>query len=341
MEQQYILGNYHQCLSLIDNKFVSIRNTYRQPTETQAGRLMHACSRLQTCDCNVLCQYLISIAHHLNEIDVKQFLESQFYIESELRLPFDAFLYWIQLEISRSNFEYAAYLIKNYISQSTRLEQQNESANANMIGGGKDAGQNQYYRGLFGGMRGFNSYTNAQQNKDLPLSKDQYFKLLELLIFFVILPHLGMQHTFQQLKELPMPKHIKTAFEARLTDIRNVVVADIKLTNQEQLLIKGQDQKSNKLQQQANQLNENGQQQSISPEEIQAEIKQQQQMIQKEQQKLRQLQAKRILRAIAGICVVVLFYIAIKRGTLKRFVLWLIQMRLVKWFMGVIFNYKY
>lgn len=41
------------------------------------------------------------------------------------------------------------------------------------------------------------------------------------------------------MKDLPMPKSFRTALEQKLIEIRNTVVADIKLTNDEKLLIKG------------------------------------------------------------------------------------------------------
>ena len=94
---------------------------------------------------------------------------------------------------------------------------------------------------MFGGMRkggtrlmgsgGFS--VNA---KDLPLSKSEYYELLELLVFFIWLPSKGYEETTREIRDLPMPKELRAAFENRLIDIRNTAVADLKITNAEKIL---------------------------------------------------------------------------------------------------------
>jgi hypothetical protein len=70
----------------------------------------------------------------------------------------------------------------------------------------------------------------------LPLKNDQYYELLELLIFNIHLPNLGMSKTISILQdEIPMQKEIKDKFIERLVKIRNVVVADVQLTNGEEI----------------------------------------------------------------------------------------------------------
>ncbi len=49
--------------------------------------------------------------------------------------------------------------------------------------------------------------------RDLPLSKEEYYELLELLIFYVLLPSQGYDKTLHELKQLPMPKEVRKAFE--------------------------------------------------------------------------------------------------------------------------------
>ena len=52
-----------------------------------------------------------------------------------------------------------------------------------------------------------------------------------------------MQETKSQLNEIPMSKEMRIMFLQRLKDIRNTVVADVKLTNEEKLMVKGQSAK--------------------------------------------------------------------------------------------------
>ena len=61
--------------------------------------------------------------------------------------------------------------------------------------------------------RGLGSGGFGVNNRDLPLSKDEYNELLELLVFFVLLPWRGFSETVRQMRELPMTKHQKGAFE--------------------------------------------------------------------------------------------------------------------------------
>jgi hypothetical protein len=49
--------------------------------------------------------------------------------------------------------------------------------------------------------------------KDLPLGKNEYYQLLELLVFFILLPSKGFDETTQDLRDLPMPKEYRSAFE--------------------------------------------------------------------------------------------------------------------------------
>lgn len=70
------------------------------------------------------------------------------------------------------------------------------------------------------------------------MSKQEYYELLELLIFFATLPDIGFKETKKLVKQLPMPKKLQLSFLTRLTDIRNTIVADVKLTNEEKILIK-------------------------------------------------------------------------------------------------------
>ena len=64
----------------------------------------------------------------------------------------------------------------------------------------------------------------------LPLASFEYFELIELLVFQIVLPSRGLSAAHRQLKEVPLPKRISVQFENRLVDIRNVTVADVALS---------------------------------------------------------------------------------------------------------------
>ena len=52
--------------------------------------------------------------------------------------------------------------------------------------------------------------------RELPLSKEEYFELLELLIIYVMLPSRGYKRTLESMEELPMPAAAKETFRKRL-----------------------------------------------------------------------------------------------------------------------------
>lgn len=90
-------------------------------------------------------------------------------------------------------------------------------------------------------MRGVGSKTFSMSGQPsntsdvLPLTNQEYYTLLELLVFHVNLPMYGMSETVRLLKETPMNAKIKSQFVARLGKVRNFVVADVTLTNGKQL----------------------------------------------------------------------------------------------------------
>lgn len=145
-------------------------------------------------------------------------------------MPFDPFTEWIQLEIYRGNYERADNLLRQYIYQSTRLKTESESSS-----------KQEYYKGMFGGMKHQRSMMGAGSfgmniTKDLPLSKDEYYTLLELLVVYIWLPSKGYDETLIEMNDLPMPQEIRAGLEKRLVDIRNTVVADLKITQAEQFI---------------------------------------------------------------------------------------------------------
>ena len=83
-------------------------------------------------------------------------------------MPLAVFTQWVQLEIYRKQYEKAGNLIRKYIYQSTRLNE----------------GEKQEEMDVFGMRRWATGVS-----KDLPLSKDGFYELIELLVFNVMLPY--------------------------------------------------------------------------------------------------------------------------------------------------------
>jgi hypothetical protein len=166
--------------------------------------MLHNCMRNNECECSQLCSYLIAIAFHRKESDITSFLQGGGFLnEPEIRMPFEPFMEWLQLEIYRGNYEKADELLRQYIFQSTRLKTESESTS-----------KQEYFKGMFGGMRHQRSMMGTGSfgmniTKDLPLSKDEYYQLLELLVVYIWLPSKGYQETIAEINDLPMPQEIR------------------------------------------------------------------------------------------------------------------------------------
>ncbi len=65
------------------------------------------------CECSPLCSYLIAIAFHRKESDISAFLQGGGFLnEPEIRMPFDSFTEWIELEIYRGEYDKADELVR-------------------------------------------------------------------------------------------------------------------------------------------------------------------------------------------------------------------------------------
>ena len=220
-------GSHHECLSLIDEKYYHLRR-YFLPAGT-ASLPLHSCNRDAKCDCGLLTSYLLAIGFARQERDVGGFLESNGVFEPQLRLPFEQFIEWIQLEVYRGHHEKADELLRNYIFHSTRLRAHRDEENSE-------------YKSMWSSIRkpGFGSLGSGNlgsNSRDLPLAKEEYYELLELLVFYILLPSKGYSETKRQMQQLPMPKSVREAFDQRLVDMRNTVVADLRISDAEKELM--------------------------------------------------------------------------------------------------------
>ena len=77
----------------------------------------------------------------------------------------------------------------------------------------------------------------------MPLASHDYYTLVELIIFQIELPLYGMARAKATLQQMPLTNRVRDRFSERLTQIRNLVVADVQLTNGEDLSMLGEPNK--------------------------------------------------------------------------------------------------
>lgn len=141
IKSSYIRGHMTKCMHLIYQEFSNFRRF--QPIEKSKQKdksassylpwfttkkatpqpLVHKCQRSDAstdpnsklaegsdCPCAKLGHYIICVAacQNMSSGDLFDFLESNFYYQPNVRMPFSVFLLWVQLEISKGNFEFAS-----------------------------------------------------------------------------------------------------------------------------------------------------------------------------------------------------------------------------------------
>ncbi len=164
-------------------------------------------------------------------------------------------------------------------------------------------------------------------SKDLPLSKEEYYELLELLVIYIWLPSKGYEDTVHSMKELPMPPKVRSAFEQRLIDIKNTVVADLKISNAE--LVRP---KQDIMQEEVKSLSEQGQNEKSTS----SQMKNREEKIKNK----KTYSEKNIKRGLITVAILLIIFSLIKSGLAKRLILTIIKSRLVRWLLLMIFNYR-
>ena len=301
IESAYVAGQFDECLRLIDSKYYHLRRYFPPASGQRSSLPVHSCNRDPQCDCGLLTSYLLALAFQRQEKQVSSFLESNGVHEPSLRMPFDQFLEWLQLEIYRGQLEKADEMLRDYIFQSTRLR--TEAA----------AEEGKEYKSMWSSMRkpgfgGFGSSSLASAARDLPLSKQEYYDLLELLVFYILLPSKGFTETKRQMQTLPMPKKVREAFEQRLVDMRNTVVADLKLTEEPQ------------------------------PAPVEAPASH---VVTEPPPAAPKKPEGRGQKIIFGLALLGLLYSLIKLGIHRRLILAILDSKLVRWLLLMVFNYRY
>jgi hypothetical protein len=131
----------------------------------------------------------------------------------QIYLPVTAISLWTQYEIQNGSYEAAESLITRYINATTTLkdEESNESITLEFTPQKlKDKPRNPW----------------AAESEKLEIKENEYYHLVSLLLFYVILPRDGYSAAKRMLvSELPMPLEIKEEMlrllnEAYLTKVR-------------------------------------------------------------------------------------------------------------------------
>ena len=197
-----------------DNDFWGWNKKFFLPKVPKTTLLVHKCQRqyeqkgvfnqISPCKCQQLGIYLIALGFEkgYTGVEMHSFLQGAFYYQPHLRLPFEVLTHWIQLEIHVKNYEFAIEcLVKPYIKKSNKFasnDQCNEETKTETSNNSRP-----WLRGQ--ASKTFKMNNQSLESDQLPLNKEQYYELLELLVFHLYLPHIGMSNTVKILKNnLPM-----------------------------------------------------------------------------------------------------------------------------------------
>ena len=94
----------------------------KKQTVATKTRLMHQCNRKADCKCIDLLVFFFTLLHLTEETSqISQKLEAVQIHEPKKRMPFKAFLTWVQLEMYLGRLTDAESLINGYIKDSSHL----------------------------------------------------------------------------------------------------------------------------------------------------------------------------------------------------------------------------
>ncbi|CAI2366284.1 unnamed protein product [Moneuplotes crassus] len=163
---------------------------------------VHKCRRFNECLCRVFARDLLQLAYYKRVENVHKYLE-RFFLKPQVYLPFPELLLWLQLEIGRRNFKQAEAIMKKYIAYTTNLIN-DETKNVVSLELKKSSGPKDPWKA---------------KPELLDLYESQYYKLIDVYLFDILLPDRGYDKTKEiLLKEIAMEKSLKLKYLDKIGD---------------------------------------------------------------------------------------------------------------------------
>jgi hypothetical protein len=124
-------------------------------------------------------------------------------LKPQIYLPFQELLLWLQLEVSRKNYKNAEAIVKRYIGYTTNLINDETKAVISLDLKRKNGPKDPW----------------KPKSEVLDLYESQYYKLIDVYLFDILLPDRGYDETKEiLLKDMAVEKHLKLEYLDKLGD---------------------------------------------------------------------------------------------------------------------------
>lgn len=128
---------------------------------------------------------------------------NRFLLKPQIYLPFQELLLWLQLEVIRKNYKNAEAIVKRYIGYTTNLINDETKAVISLDLKRKNGPKDPW----------------KPKSEVLDLLESQYYKLIDVYLFDILLPDRGYDETKEiLLKDMAVEKHLKLEYLDKLGD---------------------------------------------------------------------------------------------------------------------------
>eukprot|EP00345_Euplotes_harpa_P010643 CAMPEP_0168353660 /NCGR_PEP_ID=MMETSP0213-20121227/23390_1 /TAXON_ID=151035 /ORGANISM="Euplotes harpa, Strain FSP1.4" /LENGTH=393 /DNA_ID=CAMNT_0008365327 /DNA_START=362 /DNA_END=1539 /DNA_ORIENTATION=+ len=213
LPNEFVNRKFDVILDHIDKEFKErgLRNVFYE-NQYEYSKI-HKCRRYSECMCRVFVRDLLQIAYYKKTENVHKYLE-RYILKPQIYLPFSELMLWLQLEVTRKNLSQAEAIVKRYIANTTNLID-DETKGAVALDLKKKDGPKDPWK---------------PKPENLTLKESEYYKLVELYLFDIVLPEKGYDEAKNLLiKEIAMDREKKTEYLEKLSDLYKNAIRETSL----------------------------------------------------------------------------------------------------------------
>lgn len=213
LPNEFVKRKFDVILDHIDKEFKErgLRNVFYE-NQYEYSKI-HKCRRYSECMCRVFVRDLLQIAYYKKTENVHKYLE-RYILKPQIYLPFNELMLWLQLEVTRKNLSQAEAIVKRYIANTTNLID-DETKGAVALDLKKKDGPKDPWK---------------PKPENLTLKESEYYKLVDLYLFDIVLPEKGYDEAKNLLiKEIAMDREKKTEYLEKLSDLYKNAIRETSL----------------------------------------------------------------------------------------------------------------
>lgn len=211
---EFVHRKFEQIQTHLEKEFKNrgLRNVFYSENQYEYAKV-HKCRRYAQCLCRVFVRDLLQIAYYRKVENIHKFLE-RYLLKPQVYLPFNELMLWLQLEVSRKNYKQAEAIVKRYIANTTNLIDDETKTVVSLDLRRKEGPKDPW----------------KPSPEILDLKESEYYKLIDLYIFDIVLPAKGYDETKEiLLKEIAMDKEMKLEYLDKLGEYYSTSIRETSL----------------------------------------------------------------------------------------------------------------